>query len=110
MVVTIADKNDEGTYVTDISSYRLEALLTYNNGPKVKGWSSEEGTITFDSVAVPNVGRKGVAIFRLTGEESAALDAGLYSLELARVFPDGRAIGVLSAAVEISRAQIKEGI
>lgn len=109
-LVGTLEKKIGDIYVEDLSDLHIEALLTPVNGATVKTWDSDDGTIVFDQVTTQQGTLKGVAIFRMTGGETAKLAPGLCTLEVAISYPDGRAIEVKKSVIEIKPARIREGV
>lgn len=101
----IVDK-DGDSYVDDLSDYHFEALLHDRYNRLEKSWPVED--IIYTQVTVEGEVR-GMATFGMTGTETAALLPQPYTLEVARVFADGRAIAVLQGIINIKPAVIKEG-
>lgn len=102
---TIADINDQ-VYVDDLSDYHFEALLHDRYNHVVKQWAQAD--IAYEQVVVDEETR-GLALFGMSGTETAALLPQPYTLEVSRVFADGRAIAVLSGIINVEPAVIKEG-
>lgn len=103
---TIVDKDAQGNYVEDLSDYHFEALMHDKYNRLVKSWATTD--ITYTQVTVDEEVR-GMALFGMTGTETAELFPQPYTLEVARVFSDGRAIAVLSGIIDVKPAVIKGG-
>ena len=103
---TIVDVDEHGTYVDDLSDYHFEAVLRDKYNRVVKSWP--EADITYTQVVVEEETR-GMALFGMSGTETAELFPQPYTLEVARVFSDGRAIAVLSNIIDVKPAVIKGG-
>lgn len=105
-------KNDEGTYVTDLTGYVLEAMLV-SGCDNVASWSTQNGTISIgqETVTIEGVSvTRGYAAFSAAGSVTAGWQPDTYCLEVAKVLSDGRAIGVARHLLEVLPARIRRGI
>lgn len=101
-------KNDDGSYVTSLAGYVIEAMLV-GECENVASWSTEGGTITIGQEVVEQVTR-GYAAFSSNGTATANWQPGTYCLEVAKVLSDGRAIGVAKHVVEVLPSRIRKGV
>lgn len=109
ITLIISEKNDDGSFKPDLSSYHFEALLRDANMERIKAWSSDGGSIIFDQVT-EETGLRGRAVFSISGEETADLEPKDYTLELALRFENGRAIDRRAITLSIYDAAIRKGI
>lgn len=96
---------DGDAYLPSLEGVSLDAALVSSNGFIVKRWSTEDGTIT---VGQENIGGSavGYAEFSASGNVTKKMDCGMYTIVVARIFEDGKAIGVARDAVHVSRSAL----
>lgn len=102
-------KDDTGAYLPSLSGLTLEALIknSYDN-VTIKTWSTAGSTITIGTYTEEGT-TIGYASFGLTASETKNL-CGDFSMELAKVLADGRAIGLVIHIVRILPSNIKNGV
>lgn len=101
-------KGDDDVYLPSLEGIRLEALVANQYKSVVAKWSTDNGMdIGVETIDGRNAG---YVVFGLRGTQTAELKKGTYTMELAKVVDDGRAIGVLQSVVIINEALIKKGV
>jgi len=102
-------KDDNGSYLPSLSGLSLEAIIKNNfDSQVVKGWSTAKGTMTIGTYTKEGT-TIGYASFGISALETSQM-CGDYSLEMAKVLSDGRAIGMVNGIINIKPAIIRRGI
>lgn len=102
-------KDDEGAYIPSFEGLTFEALLKNTYGKKVRAWSTEDGTIKLGTETIGEA-TAAYASFFMDGSATAELGVGKYTLEVAKVLSNGRAIGVACEIVNVCEALIRDGV
>lgn len=87
----------------------FEALLVDRFGKVLKTWSTESGTIELGTVTIDDE-QVAYARFGADGKFTAKLGPGQYTLEVANVFDDDRAIDKKVDIIEVLDCAIRNGV
>lgn len=102
-------KDDEGHYIPSFEGTEYEALLKDSGGEKICTWSTKAGSIEHGTETIKDK-TAGWLSFFLDGKQTAKLATGMYSLEVAKVIDNGRAIGVMKEIINVRNAVIRNGV
>lgn len=96
---------DGDAYLPSLEGVSLDAALVSSRGIIVRRWSTEDGTITVGQETIDGQ-TVGYAAFSASGNVTKKMDGGAYTIEVAKVLEDGKAIGVAREAVLVLRSAI----
>lgn len=99
----------EEHYIPSFSGYEFEALMKDSANRVIMTWKTSDESIIIGQETIGDE-TAAYASWGMSSAETAELNVGLYSVEIARIIDANRGIGIASDVVRIKESLIKDGI